>query len=985
MTTHIHLVRSISKDTSLCVTWGKSAIKTWDDFLAKPSTFGGEGAGADPDVFTRLYKNVFGAKVRLVTGYPGTNDVSLAMERQEIDGFCGLSWSTLKSIHPDWLNNKSINIIVQAGLRKEPQLPDVPLATDLARTQEQQQIVKLVLVSQEMARPFAAPPGLPADRRAALLAAFEQTMKDRSLPGRGQDAGARCRSGERPGYRRLARRGLCDAQERHRQGRQGHLRITTHPNGSETEIMASLIGSRVSRIEDDALLRGRGRFVDDIAVPGVLHVAFVRSPHPHALIRSVAKSAALSAPGVHAVLTLDDLAPVLARRRMLRHSNSGTPLERVWPFALADGEVSYVGETVALVIAADRYRAEDAAALVEVDYETLPAAADCRKAVQPDAPPVRRELKSNIIASYPVTFGDAAAAFGQAAHVLHEDFWQHRGAAHSIEGRGILVEFHSADRSLTVWASTQKAHDLRQSLTMLLDMEESDLRVAAPDIGGGFGPKLCVYPEDVAVVAAARLLKRSLKWIEDRREHFTNAAQERDQYWSIDIAADAHGKVLGIRGRLLHDLGAYALQDVNLPYNSASTLTGPYVVPALAMEVTVAATNKTPVSSVRGAGYPQAAFAMERLMDRLARELDLDRAELRRRNLIPPEKMPYKKPLKTRAGANVQYDSGDYPACQADVLAAAGWADFTQRQDAARARGRHIGMGLSHGIKGTGRGPFELGVVRVSPTGRVSVFTGAAAIGQGLCTALAQICASELGMRAEDVTVMPGDTSGVSLGLGAFASRQTVTAGNSVLLAARAVADKAKKLASHVLEAAEHDLEIADGEVRVIGARQLSVKLGELSRILRGAPGYGFPPGIEPGLEASRQFRIDDLAYANGCHVAEVEVDVETGEVRLVNYYALQDFGRLINPMIVDGQIHGGIAHGIGNALFEWMGYDDSGPAADHHVRRLSAADRDRAAHADDALSGNPLPAESPGREGRGARSAPSRRRRRSSPPSRTR
>jgi carbon-monoxide dehydrogenase large subunit len=426
-------------------------------------------------------------------------------------------------------------------------------------------------------------------------------------------------------------------------------------------------------------------------------------------------------------------------------------------------------------------------------------------------------------------------------------------------------------------------------------------------------------------VAAAKLLRRSLKWIEDRREHFTNAVQERDQYWSIDIAADAHGKVLGIRGRLLHDLGAYALQDVNLPYNSASTLTGPYMIPALAMEVTVAATNKTPVSSVRGAGYPQAAFAMERLMDRLARELELDRAELRARNLIPPEKMPYKKPLKTRAGANVQYDSGDYPACQADVLAAAGWADFPRRQREARATGRHIGMGLSHGLKGTGRGPFESGLVRVSPTGRVTVFTGAAAIGQGLCTALAQICASELGIRPQDVTVMPGDTSGVSLGLGAFASRQTVTAGNSVLLAARAVADKAKKLASHVLEAAEHDLEIADGEVRVIGARQLSVKLGELSRILRGAPGYGFPPGMEPGLEADRQFRIDDLAYANGCHVVEVEVDVETGAVRIVKYYALQDSGTLINPMIVDGQVHGGIAHGIGNALFEWMGYDDSG------------------------------------------------------------
>src|SRR5258708_19259978 len=310
--------------------------------------------------------------------------------------------------------------------------------------------------------------------------------------------------------------------------------------------MPSLIGSRVSRIEDDALLRGRGRFVDDIVVPGVLHVAFARSPHPHALIRSVAKSAALSAPGVHAVLTLDDLAAVLAQRRMRRHSNSGTPLDRVWAFALADGEVSYVGETVALVVADDRYLAEDAAALVEIDYATLPAAADCRKAVLSDAPAVRRELKSNTVASYRVAYGDADAAFGKAAHVFHEDFWQHRGAGHSIEGRGILVEFSSAHDSLTVWASTQKAHDLRQSLTMLLDMHEAHLRVAAPDIGGGFGPKLCVYPEDVAVVAASKLLRRSLKWIEDRREHFTNAVQERDQYWPYDIAADAQGKVLAI-------------------------------------------------------------------------------------------------------------------------------------------------------------------------------------------------------------------------------------------------------------------------------------------------------------------------------------------------------------------------------------------------------------------------------------------------------
>jgi carbon-monoxide dehydrogenase large subunit len=488
-----------------------------------------------------------------------------------------------------------------------------------------------------------------------------------------------------------------------------------------------------------------------------------------------------------------------------------------------------------------------------------------------------------------------------------------------------VVECRKADGSLNVFASTQKAHDLFNTLASLLGLDENRLRVATPDVGGGFGPKLCVYAEDVATVAAAKLLGRSVKWIEDRREHFLNAAQERDQHWSMEIALDGDGRILGLRGSLLHDLGAYALQDVNLPYNSASTLTGPYAVPAFAMEVAVTLTNKVPVSSVRGAGYPQASFVMERLMDIAARELGLDRAELRRRNLIPAAKLPYTKPLKTRAGALIVYDSGDYPACQAAVAAAADWDAFPARQAEARREGRLIGLGLAHAMKGTGRGPFESGVVRISPSGRISVFTGAAAMGQGLKTALAQICASELGVAPADVRVISGDTAVVPVGLGGFASRQLVTAGSSVLLAARAVVRKARTLASHVLEVAEGDLELVGGELRVAGAPQLGVALGELARILQGAPGYAFPPGMEPGLQEACNFRTDQLAYANACHAAEVEVDAETGEVRILRYVALQDSGTLVNPMIVDGQVHGGIAHGIGNALFEWMGYDDAG------------------------------------------------------------
>jgi carbon-monoxide dehydrogenase large subunit len=682
----------------------------------------------------------------------------------------------------------------------------------------------------------------------------------------------------------------------------------------------SFIGLRVPRLEDEPLLRGKGRFVDDIAVAGVWHAAFVRSPHPHALIKGVDKSAALALPGVHAVLTLDDLAAVMVHRRMLRHSNSGMPLDKAWAFALADGEVSYVGEPVAMVIADDRYAAEDAADLVTVDYEPLPFVADVRMAK--DSSPIRRELSSNVITTYKVTFGDADAAFNKAAHVFKQVLWQHRGGAHSIEARGVLAEVRASDGGITVHASTQKAHDLAQTLTSLLDFDQG-LRVAAPDIGGGFGAKLCVYSEDVAVAAAAKLLGRSVKWIEDRREYFTNAVHERDQYWELEIAVDAQGKILGVRGKLLHDTGAYTLQDPNIPYNSASTMSGPYGVPALAIEVTIAMTNKTPVSSVRGAGYPQAAFAMERLIDLVAREMKLDRAEVRRRNLIPKEKMPYAKPLKTRAGMTIAYDSGDYPACQEEALKAAGWHDFPQRQAQARAQGRYLGIGLAHGVKGTGRGPFESGLVRVSRTGRVSVFTGASAMGQGLGTALAQIAASQLGVDVSTVKVVEGDTSGVSLGLGGFASRQTVTAGSSVMLAAKAVADKAKKVASHMLEAAEHDLELANGEVRVVGAPQLSVKLADIARILQGAPGYGFPPGVDPGLEANVNHRTDALSYANACHVAEVEVDIETGAVKILRYVALQDSGVLINPMMVEGQIHGGVAHGIGNAFYEWMGYDD--------------------------------------------------------------
>jgi carbon-monoxide dehydrogenase large subunit len=684
-----------------------------------------------------------------------------------------------------------------------------------------------------------------------------------------------------------------------------------------------VIGQRVKRIEDPALLRGQGRFVDDIPLEGLLHAAFVRSPHAHARILSIDADAARALPGV-TVFTPQDMEKGLTRLRMpLGFPVKGLPPD-ITPFVLSPREVAFVGEAVVMVVAPSRYLAEDAAAAVQVDYEPLPALVDCREALNPAAPKVRGDAISNVLTDFRVGYGDCNQAFAGAAHVFAESLHQHRGGAHPIEGRGVLARFDAATQALTVWSSTQMAHDLYFMLADMLGMPENQVRVIAPDVGGGFGAKFLVYPEEIAVAAAARMIGRPVKWIEDRIEHFISAIQERDQYWDVEIAVDAEARILGIRGRLIHDQGAYTPQGINCPYNAATGVTGPYMVPAYSLEAFVAQTNKVPTIPVRGAGYPEAAFVMERLMDRVAHELRMDRAEVRRRNLVPTDKMPYEKPLKNRAGAALVLDSGDYHAAQEQVLAAIDYAGFPARQEAARKQGRYIGLGFANAVKGTGRGPFESATVRIAPSGRVSVYTGALAMGQGVKTALAQICAEQLGLQADNVDVIAGDTGFIALGIGGFASRQTVTAGSSVHLAATAVRDKAIKVAAKVLEAAEADLELRDGKVWIKGTDR-SLGLAEISRALRGVPGYALPAGVDAGLEASFHWSTETLAYANSCHACEVEVDIDTGGVSILRYVALQDSGKLVNPLIVEGQLHGGIVHGIGNALFEWMGFDENG------------------------------------------------------------
>ncbi len=684
-----------------------------------------------------------------------------------------------------------------------------------------------------------------------------------------------------------------------------------------------VIGKSVLRLEDGPLIRGHGRFVDDLKFAGMLEAAFVRSPHAHAGIRGIDAAAARRLAGVHAVFAHADLAPMLTQERLpLQFRTDQLPAD-VAPFVLAKDEVAFVGEAIAIVIAQSRGVAEDAAALVGVDYEPLPAISDCRAALRPGAALAHRGKSSNLLVEFRQAYGDIAAAFAQAPHRARINLKQHRGGAHSMEGRGAVAVYDANEDRLTLWSSTQLAHEVRAFLMRLLRLDENRIRVVAPDVGGGFGGKFVLYPEEVALAAACLCLRRPIKWIEDRREHFCAAVQERDQYWDLEVAFDGEGRVLGVRGELIHDQGAYTPQGLNLPYNTSTGVPGPYIVPAYELRVRVAETNKVATMPVRGAGYPEAAFAMERLLDRVARELKLDRAEVRRRNLVPAEKMPYVTPLKTRAGSPVAYDSGDFPRCLDMALKAIDYSGFAERRRRARERDRYVGIGIGNGVKGTGRGPFESGIVRIGRSGRISVYTGAMPMGQGIRTALAQICAEQFAVDIDSVSVVAGDTAVIPYGQGGFASRQTVTAGSAVHLAAVAVREKVLAVAAHLLETGVEDLELRDGRVEVVGAPGSGLSLREVAEAVSGVPGYSMPGKFEPGLESMQSFLPSALTYGMGCHAVEVEVDIETGRVRILRYVVVNDYGRLINPMIVAGQLVGGAAHAIGNTLYEWMRYDD--------------------------------------------------------------
>jgi carbon-monoxide dehydrogenase large subunit len=685
---------------------------------------------------------------------------------------------------------------------------------------------------------------------------------------------------------------------------------------------ARVFGTSMARVEDRALVAGQGRFLDDLRPAGCLAAAFLRSPHAHAKIRGIDAAAARIAPGVVAVLTIDDLAPVLTATKLAVGLPSSSILIESDRPILASEEVLFVGDPFALVLAETRAEAEDALDLIVVDYEPLPAVADCRAGLEAGAPKVHSSFPHNRLAEFGFAYGDIEAAFAAADVVVTGSYSVHRGGAHSMEGRGILAVPDALTGRLSVWSSTQTPVALKKTLCELLAMSEHDLIVDTPDVGGGFGPKLVTYPEEIAVAAAAVVTGRPVKWTEDRREHFLSATQERDQHWDVAMAVASDGRILGLRGTLLHDHGAYTARGLNVPYGSGVTLPLPYEIPAYKLDVTVALTNLVPVTPIRGAGQPQAAFVMERILDKAARRLGMDRAEIRRRNLVSAESMPRTKPLKLRGGTNVILDSGDYPATQANALARADWNGFAVRRAEAMERGRRLGIGIANYVEGTGRGPYESVRVRLARTGRIMVSTAAAAMGQGTATMLAQIVGEATGCDPALVSVKTGDTSDM-LGFGGFNSRQTVVAGAAAHDAAVSLRDKMLVVAAHLLGRPAAELTVAGD--RVVSRSDPSIRVGfaQLATAAAGLPGFQLPGIDEPGLDFTGRVIINDMAYSNGTAVSEVEVDPATGRVEVKRLVLAHDCGRMVNPANVDGQIQGGLVHGLGNALFERMLFDE--------------------------------------------------------------
>ncbi|MFI5590178.1 xanthine dehydrogenase family protein molybdopterin-binding subunit [Amycolatopsis sp. NPDC051758] len=682
-----------------------------------------------------------------------------------------------------------------------------------------------------------------------------------------------------------------------------------------------MIGVRLPRREDERLLTGRGRYLDDLDLPDALAAAFLRSPHAHARITAFDATEARALPGVVAVFSGADLmeiqkplAPKVLHPQLRDYPRLPMPPE----------ELHYVGEPLAVVIAESRYVAEDALELIDVDYEVLPAVGSTAAALRPGGPLAHSGDESNVAVLLTQSAGDAAAALSTAPHTLSEEFYQMRGGGHSMEPRAVAARFEPATGQLTIWDTTQSPHYARQQLSMIYEMAEDDLRVIAPpDVGGGFGPKAQFYGEEVVIPWVAKRLRRAVKWVEDRQENFVSAMMERSQTHRVEVGFDDDGRLLAVKDVIEHDQGAYCA-GLQVPSITTSTVPGPYKVPNIDIELRACYTNMVPTSSVRGAGRPQAVFVMERMMDRIAAHLGLDPAEVRRRNLIQADEFPYRVGIMFRDGSPLTYDSGNFPALLEGALERIGYEDARREQARLREEGRYVGIGLAVYVEGCGLGPYEGAKIRVTNRGRILVTLAAAGQGQGYETIYAQIAADGLGLGMEYIEVTTGDTARIPFGQGTFASRITATCGPAVFDAAKQMRARLLDTAAVLLgcDASEVDF---DGDHACLGGdREKSVSLHQLAQVANiGKHGITLPRGITAGLETASYFSPERAAYASGAHAALVEVDPETGEITILKYVIGHDCGTVINPLLVDGQVLGGFAHGLGNAMYEEAVYDD--------------------------------------------------------------
>jgi len=693
------------------------------------------------------------------------------------------------------------------------------------------------------------------------------------------------------------------------------------------------VGRSIPRREDARLLTGRGQFVADLNLPNMLHAVFVRSQVAHARIRAIDLSRAAAAPGVAYVLSGLDLLRLLPPV-----PDTQLSLPRKWTTQvqhkflnpqqplLAHDKVRHVGEAIAVILAESRYAAEDAAELVEVDLEPLPALVDAEAALAPGAAIVHDKYKTNLIGEFSIGKGDVDDALARAPRTLRRRFYTHRYAAMPMECRGVVSEHDARTDSMTIWSSTQVVHWVRREAATLLRLPEARVRCLALDVGGGFGVKGHVYPEDLLIPFLARSVGRPVRWIEDRHEHLLCSCHSRDQSHEVEAGFDDQGRILALRDSFIFDCGAWNPIGAAVVYNTAVHLPGPYKIEHFAARARIAATNKVPNAPYRGAGRPEATFAMERVMDLVANELGLDPAEVRRRNMIRADEMPYRAGIPYRDGEPIVYDSGDYLGALRNALDAVGGVEaFRDRQLKARGEGRHLGIGIGCYVEGTGVGPFEGATVRIDPSGKVYVSSGACPQGQGMETIFAQIVADAWSVTPDDVVLALADTSAIPIGFGTMASRSTVTLSAAIHYASERVREKVFAISSNLLECAAEDLELRDGGVGIVGVPGAMVSLAKVAAASRPGWDHARPDGVDAGLEHTFYFEPPTVTWSYAAHAAIVDVDIGTGRIKIEKYAIAHDCGVVVNPMLVEGQIIGGAAQGLGGALLEEINYDAEG------------------------------------------------------------